>query len=98
MSLIDVPMRKLPSSGGSFSIMHMTPINVIEQQELFFANNCKINPIFEYANYSATLKYKQLHSIPRDEYLALAKKILDSFMEEYGCESNYLESEGDVLS
>ena len=91
-------MRKLPSSGGSFSIMHMTPINVIEQQELFFANNCKINPIFEYANYSATLKYKQLHSIPRDEYLALAKKILDSFMEEYGCESNYLESEGDVLS
>ena len=76
----------------------MTPINVIEQQEFFFANGCKINPTFEYANYAKTLKFRHLHSRPRDEHLELAKKILDSFIEAYGSESNYLKSEGEILS
>ena len=57
-----------------------------------------MNPTFEYANYAKTLKFRLLHSRPRDEHLKLAKRILDSFIEVYGSESNYLKSEGDILS
>ena len=40
----------------------------------------------------------QAHSKPKDEHLKLAIKILDSFLEIYGCESVYLKTEGDILS
>lgn len=36
--------------------------------------------------------------MPSDKYLAIAIKILDSFLKVYGSESAYLESEGDCVS
>ena len=94
----EVPKKKKFNDVGGFSLTAMTPKNVIEQQELFFVNDCKVNPTFEYSNPAATEKYRQLHGRPRDGHLELAKSILDSFIEVYGCESNYLQGEGDVLS
>lgn len=40
------------------------------------------------------LQYKE----PSIEYMDIAVKILDSFLEQYGSESLYLETEGDVLT
>ena len=34
---------------------------------------------------------------PDGQYLEIAKKILDSFLKEYGSESNYLDTEGRKL-
>ena len=34
---------------------------------------------------------------PDGQYLEIAKKILDSFLKEYGTESNYLNAEGKKL-
>ena len=39
------------------ALIHTLPKNVEEQQELFFANECKINPQFEYENYALTQKF-----------------------------------------
>ena len=36
---------KKPKPSGIFNI---TPINMLEQREIFYANNCEINPTFEY--------------------------------------------------
>ena len=80
------------------SLTHMTPKNVIEAHELFFENDCKINPQFEYINYSMTQKNMESHNKPREKLLKLAVKILESFLEIYGSESCYLETEGDILS
>ena len=38
------------------------------------------------------------HSEPKDKYLALSIKILESFLDIYGSESAYLETEGDILT
>lgn len=35
---------------------------------------------------------------PSDEYMQIAKKIIDSFLEIFGSESKYLESEGAIVS
>ena len=35
---------------------------------------------------------------PNDEYMLIAKKILDSFLNTYGSESNYLLTEGNILT
>jgi hypothetical protein len=32
----------------------MLPKNIEEQEELFFENECKVAPIFEYENYAIT--------------------------------------------
>ena len=89
-------IKKKATTG--FNLAAIAPTNVVEQQELFFKNDCKIDPQFEYANYAATQKSMQSQTKPKDEHLALAVKILDSFLEVYGCESVYLKSEGDILS
>lgn len=36
---------KQPKPSGIFNI---TPTNMIEQRDIFYANNCEINPTFEY--------------------------------------------------
>ena len=57
-----------------------------------------MNPVFEYENYTATQKFLAQFKEPSDEFLDLSKKILDSFIEIYGSESAYLETEGEVVS
>ena len=86
-----------PKDTPDYSIAFMSPSNLVEQQERFFANNCKVNPVVEYANFARAQK-NVLNRRPNDELLYLSKKIMDSFIQVYGFETNYLESEGDTLS
>jgi len=73
------------------------PKNLQECHERFFESACKINPQFEYENAQLALKFLEQFDEPDGQYLAIAKKILDSFLEEYGSESQYLDAEGRKL-
>jgi hypothetical protein len=76
----------------------MLPKNIEEQEELFFENDCKIAPAFEYENYATTQKLMASFREPSEEHMSIATSILESFLATYGSESAYLESEGDILS
>jgi hypothetical protein len=39
-----------------------------------------INPVFEYENPAQAMKYLQQFKEPNDEFMQIAKKILDSFL------------------
>lgn len=52
-----VEPKKQKKQGKLFALMHSLPKNIEEQQELFFKNECKVNPVFEYENYELTKKY-----------------------------------------
>lgn len=94
----DIRNRAQHKQNDIFSIKYTTPTNVLEQKKIFFENDCKVNPRFEYYNYPMTLKCVQLQKGPSDKHLFIATKILDSFLATYGSESQYLETEGDVLT
>ena len=80
------------------ALVHTQPKNIEEQREAFFESNCTINPQFEYENYAATQKFLAQFKDPSDELLDLSKRILNSFIEIYGTESEYLDTEGEVVS
>ena len=64
----------------------------------FFESNCTINPVFDYENPVQAYKYLQEFKQPNDEYMQIAKKILDSFLKHYGTETKYLITEGHILT
>ena len=66
--------------------------------QLFFDNDCKVNPHFEYENPSLAAKYLQQFKEPSEDYMEIAKKILKSFSELYRNESHYLDSMGRILT
>lgn len=74
------------------------PKNLDEEQIKFFENKCVVNPIFEYENPAQAQKYLMQFKQPNDEYILIAKKILDSFLKHYESESAYLELEGNILT
>lgn len=74
------------------------PKNLEEEQLKFFESECKINPQFEYENSALAQKYLSQFKEPNDEFMQIAKKILDSFLTYFGSESNYLVTEGKILS
>ena len=74
----------------------LLPLNLTEQQELFFANNCSQNPQFEYAFPSTISDYTSRFTVD-DRYLLEAMYILDSCIEEFGSESNYMSCDGGRL-
>lgn len=78
--------------------MHTQPKNIEEQRQMFFESDCTMNPVFEYENYVATQKFLAQFKEPSEELLDLSKQILESFIEVYGTESAYLETEGEVVS
>jgi len=47
---------------------------------LFFENDCKVNPQFEYENFGLTTKFLAQYKEPSDELMHIAKKIMDSFL------------------
>lgn len=68
-----------------------------EANEAFFASGYKENPQFEYEDASAAKKFLKQFDEPDGQYLDIAIKIIDSFLREYGTQSNYLACEGKVL-
>lgn len=74
------------------------PKNLEEEQLAFFESDCKVNPLFEYENPALASKYLSQFKEPNDEYMQIAKKILDAFLLHYESESSYLFTEGKVLT
>jgi hypothetical protein len=56
-----------------------------------------VNPQFEYENANYAHKFLEQFPEPDGQFLEIAVRILESFLEEYQSESNYMESEGKVL-
>jgi len=75
------------------------PLNLEEQEKLFFESGCSINPRFAYMQKKkkGTAKFLNLYTKPEGNLLPLAVKILDNFIAEFGSESNYLSQLGDML-
>ncbi|CAG9333155.1 unnamed protein product [Blepharisma stoltei] len=86
------PKRKsfLPSLGK------VNPLNVSQQQELFFQNSCLTNPILSYSYPNQKSEYLSKFQ-PSSTYLQQAIHILESCLAEFGSESNYFRSDGGEL-
>ena len=54
--------------------------------------------MFDYENPALATKYLSQFKEPNDEFMQIAKKILDNFLHYYESETNYLITEGKVLS
>ena len=78
---------------------NISPLNLEQQEKEFFLNQCKKNPVFEYDHYKMAEKIMHTFKKPSGDYLKLAVKILQDFIQHYGSESNYLKLEGgEILS
>jgi len=77
-------------------IQDLTPINLQEEKQKFFDNDCKYNPQFKYKTLATVGKiYK--YGKPKPEYLELAKKILKTAFEN-NTEEEIRKIEGEVLT
>ena len=74
----------------------VTPTNILEQQELFFKNNCTVNPILAYPSDSCQQEYTNKFRVS-SRYLLEAKRILENCLRDYQSESNYFEADGGKL-
>ena len=90
--------QKKKNKQKQVALLHSMPKNLEEEQQKFFESDCKVNPIFEYENPSLASKYLSQFKEPNDEFMQIAKQILDSFLQYYGSESNYLVTEGNILT
>lgn len=48
------PTKKKKKNGADKALIHLRPSNLVEQKELFFENEGKVNPLFTYANNELT--------------------------------------------
>lgn len=78
--------------------MASQPKNIIEQEKAFFESGCTINPQLEYTSPEMAAKFASQFKGPRNKHLKIAQKILKAFIEEFGCETNYLQTEGRVMT
>jgi hypothetical protein len=74
------------------------PKNAAEEEQKFFESGYTINPQFEYDNLAAASKFINQFKKPRSELLPISIKIIDAFLKQYGSESNYLLTEGRVIT
>lgn len=92
------PAKEKKKKNKSVALLHSMPKNLEEEHKRFFESDCKVNPVFEYENLGQTEKYLSQYKQPNDEYMIIAKNILDSFLGFYGSESAYLMTEGKILT
>jgi hypothetical protein len=74
------------------------PANWQEEEEKFFDSNFTYNPQFIYDSPATNRRFLKMFPSPKFEYLPQATKIIDTFLEKYGNESNYLNSEGKSIT
>lgn len=77
--------------GKGVALVNSLPKNLEDECERFFESGFTTNPVFKYENPKLAEKFRMQFLKPHDEYMEIAKKIIDSFMEEYGSETNWLE-------
>lgn len=73
------------------------PTNWEEEETKFFEMDYEYDPQFTYDSPATNKKFLKMFPAPKYEYLPQAKKIIDKFLEIYGSESKYFETEGRVL-
>jgi hypothetical protein len=74
------------------------PANWEAEEAKFFELNCDYNPQFTYDSPATNKRFLKMFPAPKYEYMPQAVKIIDTFLETYGSESNYFETEGRLLS
>jgi len=93
----------------NISLYCAVPKNLEEQKDLFFESEFKYNPQFVYENENMTRRYlKQFYNeenkspegvpLADDELLKLATRILKAWIKDFGTETEYLQSEGKILT
>lgn len=85
-----------PLSKKKLNISHLgkvAPLNISDQQELFFKQNCLVNPIFSYQQGSNQLEYINKFKVS-SRYLYEATRILENCLRDFGSETRYFESDG----
>ena len=90
--------EKPEKQANKAALGNVAPRNLEEQKELFFESDCQYDPQFEYENYEATQKFLLNYKEPSEDLMVISQKILDSFLETFGSETAYLESEGEIVS
>jgi hypothetical protein len=92
----------------SISLAYSLPKNKEEQKQIFFESDFTENPQFVYENENMTRKYiKQFYTekkspegipLAKDDLLKVATKILKAWLNHFKSETNFLQSEGEVLT
>ncbi|OMJ71053.1 hypothetical protein SteCoe_30832 [Stentor coeruleus] len=86
-----------PKKKEALHIGKIAPLNILEQQTLFFNTNCLINPILLYPEGSNLIGYTEKFQ-PHNQYLNAAINILENGLLDYKSESNFYQSEYSNLS
>lgn len=76
---------------GKAGNIHCRPTNLQECRDCFFASGFKENPQFKYKDAKAAANSLKLWAAPNGEYLKIAEQIMDTLLNDYGCESRYLD-------
>lgn len=78
-------------------ILASMPANWEEEEKTFFESNFEYNPQFVYDSPATNRRFLKMFPAPRYDYLPQAKNIMDKFLETYGSESKYFETEGAAM-
>ena len=70
------------------------PTNCEEEEKKFFENNYDYDPQFEYECDPQNNEFIRMFPAPKFDLLPQAQKILDTFLETYGSETNYQQEGG----
>ena len=74
------------------------PANWEEEEKTFFEKEYDYDPQFQYDSPATNKRFLKMFPAPKYEYMPQAIKIIDSFLEVYGSESNYFRSEGRLIT
>ena len=74
------------------------PANWEEEERKFFESNYTYDPQFVYDSPATNRRFLKMFPEPRYEYMPQATQIIEKFLEVYGSESKYFETEGKLLT
>lgn len=74
------------------------PDNWEEEEQKFFEADGDYNPQFVYEFANTNKRFIKMFPEPKYEYMDIAKKIMNKFLETYGSESNYFDTEGRTIT
>lgn len=79
-------------------ILASMPANWEEEEKKFFEANSYYDPQFSYDSPATNKRFLKMFPAPKFDYLPQAKQIMNKFLETYGSESNYFDTEGKMLT
>lgn len=91
------PLKDHSRKKETLHIGKIAPINILEQQELFFQSNCSINPILIYPEGSNLLGFTD-RFLPHSSCLDTAISILDKCLLDYNSQSDFEKSGSPTLT